>query len=480
LAVISNFENVQGYIASTALPQLEIDWEAYRPGYPPVVLVTGNKGAVTKESKQDLITAIVNAGEDSGRIRNEVRLLNRLTSRSPAAKDAISEGCTVVSMDSSGSGNQDIEPTPGLSVRHVYNGHYFSIDDILSSMGAENATVVGAAFGTNKPALRKPVDCKRSVSDPGDSRYTITEVMHCIDLDCGPFGIASDGRVFGSHSAEDNRAYHRYWFWTENGGLAYLDIDPTMHNSGCMSANGHTAFVAGDHEHPTVMALIVGAPGFRELEVPSGMGEPQVAGINDTGGVCGVIAINQDNTDPNRERPAFWDQRGALYIAEDLKNGTRGRAVHINSSGKVLVWSGYGMWGRICLIWDPTQGRTTEIPGEIIPTFLTDSGVVLGFDRRSGRDAAIVSYDQATWTKLPLNDGFSPSICDNSLTIGGSVTVDGYSRIWLLPHGGRLALLPTFEYHRAYARGLNNSGVIVGQLSADNEQHVALWVPSRP
>ena len=477
--VISNFENVHGYIASKALPQLEIDWEAYRPGYPPVVLITGNKGVVTKELQQDLITAIIDAGEDSGRIRNEISLLNRLASRRSAAKDTISEGCTVVSMDSSGSGNQDIELTPGLSVRHVHNGHHLSIEHLLSSMGAENATVVGAAFGTSKPAMRKPVNCKRSVSDPGDSRYTLTEIVHCIDLDCTAFGIATDGTVFGSHSTEDNRAYSRYWFSTENGGLSYIDIDPTMHNSGCMSANGHTALVGGDREQPTVMALMVGTPGSHQLEVPSGMGEPQLSAINDTGSVCGAIAINRDNRDPNRERPAFWDERGSLYIAEDLKNGTRGRAVHINRSGKVLVWSAHGMWGRICLIWDPIQGTTTEIPGEIIPTFLTDSGVVLGFDRRAGRDAAIVSYDQATWTKLRLNDGFSPSICDNSLTIGGNVRVDGYSRIWLMRPGGHVDLLPVFEYHHAFARALNDSGVVVGGLTTDNEQHVAVWVPPR-
>jgi hypothetical protein len=227
-----------------------------------------------------------------------------------------------------------------------------------------------------------------------------------------------------------------------------------------------------------LMALKTGTAGHRELEVPVRMGEPQVTAINDSGNVCGVIAINRDNTDANRERPAFWDADGALHIAQDLKEGTRGRAVHVNSSDKVLVWASHGWWGRVCLIWDPLEGRTTEIPGEIIPTFITDDGVVLGFDRRSGRDAAIVSYDQATWTRLPLNDGFSPSICDNSLTIGGHVTIDGYSRIWIMLRGGQVTILPTYEYHRAYARAINNSGVIAGQLTADNEQHVALWFPS--
>jgi hypothetical protein len=134
-----------------------------------VVLITGNKRAVTNEMSQNLATAIVDAGEDSGRIRNEMRLLNRLASRSPAGTDTISDGCTVVSIDASGSGSQDIDPAPGLDLPSVSNGRDFSTTALLSLMGGiENAEIVGAAFGTSKESTTlRSVDCKRSISDPG-------------------------------------------------------------------------------------------------------------------------------------------------------------------------------------------------------------------------------------------------------------------------------------------------------------------------
>jgi len=486
VAVISNFEDTQGYKPNSPFAQLETSWEAYRHGNPPIILVTGNKAAVTSEQRKALTAAVIDAGEDAGRIRNEIQFLSRAVARSRAAigDKTITEECTVASLNRSGGGYQSIEPgpMPGLSTHHVLNG--VLIDEALSSIGFRTATTVQAAFGTSKPTTRStvacerrdPVACERVVSDSAESGYTMTEIMHFVDAECTPLGISSDRMVFGWHRSPETRGYRRYWRWSEKSGPSYIDVAPTLDASGCMNASGDIALVSGEREQPNVLTLAIGAPGFRSLEVPSGMGEPLVTAMNEAGRVCGAIAINQDNTDASRQRPVFWDEDGSLHIAEDLRGGTHGRAVHINNAGQVLVWSSRGAWHRICVIWDAAKGTTVDIPGNIIPNFLTRDGKVLGFDRRGGRDAAIVSYDQATWTRLPLNDGFMPTICDNSLNIGGRVKIDGYDTGWVLVNKRQPRLLPTYEYHHAYLRAVNDSGVIVGQLSG-RDQHVMLWVP---
>ena len=76
--------------------------------------------------------------------------------------------------------------------------------------------------------------------------------------------------------------------------------------------------------------------------------------------------------------------------------------------------------------------------------------------------------------------GFAPVGLNDSLMIVGNVKMDGYSNGWLLRAGDtHPTLLPSFRYHHTNPRHINSSGLITGQLSTDNEQHVVLWTPRR-
>ena len=481
VAIISNFEDSVGQISQAALPDLRVSWTAYRPGDVPVVLVTGNKPAVPRREREVLRDAVADASEDSGRVRREIQYVNRTASRTSVGKGSISEECTVVSIDSSGGGMQDLQSVQGIELGHVTNGFSFSLGEILAHAGEtlSGATLVGASFATSKPTTRRAAQCTRSIVDSGNSEYLLREISYRVDGDSVAYGISRDGMILAADSLEEDRAHKHYWCWTEAEGRRFYDVEPTMDTSGCLNAEGDAALVYGQRGRQEAGVYFRSGRDSRALEIPNTMGEPTLAAINSTGGVCGSIAINRDNTDGSRERPAYWDQDGRLHIISDLMHATSGRAVHVDDEGIVLVWASYGMWGRACLIWNLTTNEVKQVPGEIIPIYMTSRGAVLGFDRANGRDAPVISYDQQTWTRQPLNNGFAPVFGDNLLNIGGNVTVDGYSRVWSAVVGRPAVILPSYEYHHAHGRTVNDSGVIVGQLNADYEQHVVTWTPGK-
>ena len=160
----------------------------------------------------------------------------------------------------------------------------------------------------------------------------------------------------------------------------------------------------------------------------------------------------------------------------DLKGGTHGRAVHINRHGQVLVWVSYGIFGSITVLWSPSENEVRLIPGEIITCFLADDGRIIGFDRRNGRDAPVVSDNYSDWEPLSLPNGYNPGAYNNVGAMAGHVSIDGFGRAWVMQDDQKSAsLLPTWSYHNAVAQAMNASGKIVGQLAADHEQHVVLW-----
>jgi hypothetical protein len=133
VAIVSNFETAHGKL-NGILPELRTSWASLAADQEPRVIVTGNKSAVSDEAKQDLSRLATQAGEDSARIRSGIQYLNRIAySNSPDS--SVSEGCTVVSMDSSGSGSQDIVSTGRLQTRSINNG--YSFDAIVLASGLD-------------------------------------------------------------------------------------------------------------------------------------------------------------------------------------------------------------------------------------------------------------------------------------------------------------------------------------------------------
>ncbi|MEU8278379.1 hypothetical protein ACFYOK_35490 [Microbispora bryophytorum] len=473
VAVVSNFESIDGREDSTVSSELRTSWSSLRPGRTPRVIVTGCKKAVPLRDRKRLEDLALAAGEDSARIRVAIEDLNRDAARRPGWTQLISENCTVVSLDSSGNGSQDIPRTSRVVARSLINGQ--DMESLLRAAGLDAGVVAGATFATNKTTTRRPAQCKKTVIDIAESGFTVLEIEHKIDGDCQAFGIDSVGLVFGASSLPDDRTMRRYWIWDATNGKKELDYW-SSDTGGAISENGQIALLNMIKPWENAPVLISGTS-ERLLEVPHGMGEPEITAINSDGVVAGAISITLDRTAANRVRPAVWDVDGSIRILDRLCGAENGRVVSI-SDRVALVWANQGLWGRVTIIWDLITDEVKQLPGSIIPLHVDSQGRIIGIaSAHGGQQFPIVSLDHETWASLPPKAGFEPTAANSNLVVGGRVKMDGYYFPWFAQPGSMPQILSTFEYHSHGVRAINGNGLIIGQASTDREHHILLWKP---
>lgn len=476
IAVISNYESVYGRESSNVGQELITSWGKLGAGASPKVIITGCKPAVSPASREALEQLVRRAGEDSARIRHAIEDLNRYASRSKKWGSGISEHCSVVSMDSSGSGLQDLTQGSEVTTHSITNGLYIDLAAVLESIGIKG-TVVGASFGTSKPTTRRAHECERALVENGCTEFQLTELTHTVDADCNAFDINSNGVIIGASSSSDNRSWHQYWKWEETTGLSNLNYwsqncSAAINNSGIVALNTVT------QEGRSALVVLAGQD-ERLLEIPGSMMEPEVTSINASGIVGGAISINQDVTDADRTRPAVWGADGTLTVLDQLCGAENGRVVSLNRHGLALVWANRGPWGRLPLVWDLNSGQVKPLPPGVIPLSITETGQVVGIIKGAdGQHKPAISFDYESWAELAVNFGFSPNSANDQLAIVGSVTADGYPRPWMTRANSSPILLPAYQYHSVIPRAINSRDFIVGQASTDHEHHVLLWQPN--
>ncbi|WP_329426808.1 hypothetical protein OG339_42175 [Streptosporangium sp. NBC_01495] len=477
VAIISNSRSAEGKKIASILPNLETNWISLKRGRASEVIITGDVLAVSPESHADLEELVREAGADSARIRVGIQDVNRMAAQSGQVEGKISKNCTVVSLDESGSGLQNLTEPLTIDIRSVNNGISWNVAEVLQSIGISGAILAGASFGTSKPRVRRLVECDRRLIDMNDSRYQLTEIEHMVNAECRACGINSSGAVVGATGSLDDPTFYRYWRWGAENEMRRLDYWTRNYNA-AINDKGDMALRVMIADGSEVIVVLTDS--FeRYLEIPEGMAEAEITSINSYGSVVGSISINLDVTDGNRQRPAFWDSSGKLHVLDRLGGGENGRAVDINDAGLILVWANQGFWGRVTLVWDINSNDVQVIPGSVMPVSMTSTGSVVGIGRASNnQQVPVISYDRQSWNSVPVNSGFSPSTANDSLHIAGQVPMDGYFTPWLLLHNKSAPLLlPTYEHHNGHPHAMNKSGIIVGQASTDNDYHVLLWQP---
>ncbi|WP_156045304.1 hypothetical protein [Herbidospora cretacea] len=476
VAVISNFESVDGREDTTVATELRTSWSSLRPGRTPRAIITGCKNAVPLKDRRHLEDLALSAGEDSARIRVAIEGLNRNSARRPGFAQVISEDCTVVSLDSSGNGSQEISPASAVVTRSLINGQ--DTEALLHEVGLDGGTVVQAVFATNRPTTRRPLQCSKTVVDIADSGFTVREIEYQSNGFCNVLGIDSSGVVLGSSMMPDGQAVHKYWVWDGVDGRRELD-HWSRDIGGAISENGHIVLLSMNPDMENTPIVISGSAECR-LEVPYGMGEPEVTAINSSGMTVGAISINCDKTDANRARPAAWGVNGSIRILDRLCGGENGRVVSLNDNGLALVWANRGTWGRIAIIWDLVTDEVEQLPGSVIPLHIGSQGATIGIaSAQGGQQFPIISSDQETWVALPPKPGFEPTAANSNLIVGGRVKMDGYFFPWFAPSGSMPQILPSFEHHNHSVRAINGAGMLVGQASTDYEHHIILWEPQK-
>ncbi|MEV6865737.1 hypothetical protein AB0M44_32670 [Streptosporangium subroseum] len=476
IALISNSQDMEKRFEEL-LPNFKTSWASLRQGEAFKVLTTGAQSAVSPEERVHLSELLQRDACDVEKIRAGLQHVNGMASRSHKSQDSISPDCTVISLDESGGGLQELTQSLSVNSLSVYNGKVWSLRELAHDLNLGEIRLRGASFGTSKPRIKSSFECDRNLVDIGGSGYSVTEIDHMTNAESRALGISSSGTIVGASGYPDNPTNYQYWTWSQTGGIRRLDH--WTNNYGA-AINSHDDIVlrtilANGDEAP----LVITSTSMRALEVFSGMGEVEVTSINADGYVSGAISTNLDNTDGSRQRPAFWDSSGNLHILNELCGGENGRSVYISDEGLVLVWANRGWWGRIPLIWDPSAKTVHSMPHAVIPIYLSSHRKVVGIGQaQDGQQIPVISDDLRSWERIPVNAGFAPSVANDDLYIGGQVFMDNRFAPWLLvPNGRSPILLPTYESHSSVLHGMNNSNWIVGQASKNEEHHVLLWRP---
>src|SRR5437763_9945217 len=102
----------------------------------------------------------------------------------------------------------------------------------------------------------------------------------------------------------------------------------------------------------------------------------------------------------------------------------------INNSGVALVSGMSFPFGREAIVWDTNSGAVRPVLSNAIPVFIGSEGQMgaIGY-RASGEQCPLISYGHE-WQEVAVNDGFSPSTANDSLTLAGQVYVDGFPVAW--------------------------------------------------
>ncbi|MDX8148985.1 hypothetical protein SK854_43180 [Lentzea sp. BCCO 10_0061] len=201
---------------------------------------------------------------------------------------------------------------------------------------------------------------------------------------------------------------------------------------------------------------------YAVLSVPFGFWSAAAVAIDDVGTVYGTAA-GRDN---DREIPVRWRPNGVLATLKLPEGATRGRVTGASPNGYATgVVSGPGM-NRLAVRWNPGGTVTTlqrlEDGAESAALAVNRNGDVVGTAEFWNEGSFGVRWNlDGSMTKFGPN--LTPwSINDHGVTVGWSTTPNQNVPYRWSNEGEELDLGFPSGTQFAYARDINNAGVIVG------------------
>ena len=475
VVVISNFESITGQELTTIRNDLRI----YRrsPDRQPLVVVVGKKAAVHRDHKRAL-ERLVRDIDDPTRIRVALMRLNERAAVSRHAEHAITESCTVVSLQPGGPSFQEISPGSRVELHHVMNGIAVpNLAKLIPGAGARGAFVRQASFGSSR-STQSAQHCRPVLLPSPGTPYELVELSYPGMFEVRAMTINNLRTVVGVASRAESRGHYQYWKWRDDTGMEAMPI--FVENDLGVSINDReqialTALTADRSLRP----VLISEGRSHELKIRPEMGECGATCLNYAGWVGGWVTTTQDRTVGDRFRPAVWPSANELVVLQDLPAGRAGRVVDINEAGLALVRSWTSL-DKYTIVWDVGSGSARVITSpatSLVSIRLTAQNTILGFyNDADAREVAVVSYAFGEWERLGTDPGFGPISSNDSLQVIGRVRVEGYYRPWVTSVGQQPQLLPTYRYHHGFPAAINNSGMIVGNVAADHGQHAIVWL----
>ena len=473
--VISNIEDAAGRILQ--IPRERLTDTKIQPRSRSVAVITGKKAAVTRERKKNLERLADVFPDDSARIRHAMMSLNQIAAQSPKADNAVSEECTVISVDVSGQGFQEITPERRVEVRAIINGLRMpDLTEVARTLGIRRPRIVQSSFGSfPQPHAAEPITCHPSIVTPPSSKYELVELPRRYYYSTLARAIANDGSILGAGTTFERRGDHRYCIWSPTGDISELPF--VGQNDIGMDLVSRTRSALTAMQAGSLRAIRWDGSGGTELGTYLGR-DSGARKLNTDGIIAGWVCIHPEQRGQDNYRPCIWRNDNSLHVLEDLSGWTWGTAADVNSNGQVLVWT-HKEGVTTCHLWT-YGGALAQIgqnsPPSVIPMGLNDRGDVLGFvNDRQYRPRALISRQGAAWELLATEPGMYPTAIGEDSTIIGSIRRDGFERPWLLMSSGEIIELPYLRYHHCRPTAINSQGHMVGDGSTDHGSHALLW-----
>lgn len=216
--------------------------------------------------------------------------------------------------------------------------------------------------------------------------------------------------------------------------------------------------------------------------------ETYLIGLNDEGKVIGFITHEDEYCETFHDQSFLWTEEAGFDFL--TLNGQNFWASSINSQGEILGMTSSGEdeeYERRFFIRDK-EGKLKELDlsnSKALPLFIDDKTRAFFIDFESDL-AAFFVWDQGKIIKPKKNTDFLPEVFNRRGTVAGIrsfevETIEGIeeqSFLWMWSPGKRSIKMVRIESSNLSIHGMNDDGVIVGNMEKDESDVACLWSDS--
>lgn len=386
MAVISNFEDAFGSSRRVPRGVVESSMRDLKASRKALVIVCGQKHAVTASQTSMLKRLGVKHPDDAGEVRRMLQAVNAAAARSKNSNGTVSEDCSVYCLKSDGSAVVDLSGEGPSSMPGIMNGIDMGrmVKDAMTSLGVDMDAVrlVQGVTATSRkmPTSRHSRPCEPRVVEPDQTQYELMNLRSDSFELMSARSVNGLGQVVGTGAESVRGSQNIPWMWTEHSV-----IRPGY--SGCAWSISEHSIIAGSVLLEAARERAIFCDMSRPNEV---MGldptdewpESSARDASDTGLIVGRVLRRSPDSSSYVSRPMAFGLE--LPDASVLENGLPWNdcaAIAVNASRQILVLALPAPFEARSLLWSIDLDSWSLVAGvdaNVFPIGLTDTNVIIG------------------------------------------------------------------------------------------------------
>jgi hypothetical protein len=482
-AVISNFEKWHGRREASISGELFVSTVTAQTKTE--VIVTGQRGAVSRPQRRAIVRRAQDPAVDSSKIRRVLAETNRRAAR--LRPELISEDCFVYSQDLHGRGHEEAFGSSRVTPSSVTAG--VDLEPVIRSLlddqfGAEKWTLKSAALGSSRDRSEAPVPCSPRLSTvPTEERYRAVLLATPQGRRAIPRGIGPAGIIVGEGTPKwRGPSYPTVWHGSDH--LSFVRHLGGLGGSVLAVAASGMAVGASETPKRTSHACLWTPEGELQDLGASLVSHSGARAINSKAAIAGWASVHPTESGQAHFRPVIWSETSSPRLVEDL-GGRWGEGVDVDEAGNMLILVNDGREaGAWILPRDESPfdaGKPSSTCRSFFPLRIRYDGAVLGVTIGvDGRRGAAARLPEGSWEEVALPQSAELTAVSDRGDLAGYADVDDYRAAWIWPSGAESWIpLPRFADHHHHPTAVMADGTVVGTAGADDCSHPVLWQPVR-